>query len=193
MHVPIPCHGGASHSRLLNSLSQLVLGLSVEYETITSTPYIATVCRQVCCMYWGHLGHFHRAISHLTWYKIVCMRYLACTFNQMKSINMLSSLFSCLCMTMLTSNSSGNIQKHGYLGCFHAASARENISWVWVIDLIDKSHNAPVPYSTILHSEQKCAHFCSERSIVGYATGAFLDLHISVLNGALWNILWKLS
>ena len=34
---------------------------------------------------------------------------------------------------MLTSISSGNMQKHGYLGCFHAAPARENISWVCVI------------------------------------------------------------
>ena len=29
-------------------------------------------------------------------------------------------------------------------------------------DLIHKSQNAPVPYPTMLHSEQKCAHFCSE-------------------------------
>ena len=117
---------------------------------------VATVCRQVRCMYWGHLGHFHRAISHLKWYEIVCIRYLACTFSQMKYINKFSTffcnlelsdiffgdllrfeyittLFSCLCMSMLTSNSSGNMQKHGYWGCFHAASARENISWVWVI------------------------------------------------------------
>ena len=28
-------------------------------------------------MYWEHLGHFNRAISHLKWHKIVCMRYLA--------------------------------------------------------------------------------------------------------------------
>ena len=28
----------------------------------------------------------------------------------------------------------------------------------------------------MLHSEQKCAHFCSEWSIVGYGTGAFWDL-----------------
>ena len=34
---------------------------------------------------------------------------------------------------MLTSNPNGNMQKHGYLGCFHAASTRKNISWVWVI------------------------------------------------------------
>ena len=34
---------------------------------------------------------------------------------------------------MLTPNSSGNMQNHGYLGCFHAASARENISGVWGI------------------------------------------------------------
>ena len=37
---------------------------------------------------------------------------------------------------MLTPNSSGNMQKHGYLGCFHAASAGENISEVWGIALI---------------------------------------------------------
>ena len=102
---------------------------------------VATVCHQVHCMYWGYLGHFHRAISHLKLYKFVCMRYLARIFSQMKSINMLSmffcnlgfpdilfgdllqfeyitSLFSCLCMSMLTSNSSRNMQKHGYLGCF---------------------------------------------------------------------------
>ena len=51
---------------------------------------VATVCHQVRCMYWGHLGHFQRAISHLKWYNIVCMRYLACTFCQMKSIKMFS-------------------------------------------------------------------------------------------------------
>ena len=83
------------------------------------------------------------------------MIYLACTFIQMIFIDMffvffqsgvprhsagdllrfeyITSLFSCLCISMLTSNSSGNMQKHGYLGCFHAAFARENVSWVWVI------------------------------------------------------------
>ena len=34
---------------------------------------------------------------------------------------------------MLTPNSSGNMQKHGYWVCFHAASTRENISGVCVI------------------------------------------------------------
>ena len=33
-------------------------------------------------------------------------------------------------------------------------------------------------YPTMLHSEQKCAHFCSEWSIVGYGRGAFWDLWI---------------
>ena len=33
------------------------------------------------------------------------------------------------------------------------------------------------------HSEQKCAHFCSEWCILGYGTGAFWDLWIrSILN-----------
>ena len=51
---------------------------------------VAIVCHQVGCMHWGHLGHLHRVISHLKWYKIVCMRYLTCTFCQMKYINMFS-------------------------------------------------------------------------------------------------------
>ena len=38
------------------------------------------------------------------------------------------------------------------------------------------SHNAPVSYPTIHHSEQKCAHFCSEWCIVGYGTGALWEL-----------------
>ena len=44
------------------------------------------------------------------------------------------------------------------------------------IDQPHKSHNAPVPYPTMHHSEQKCAHFCSEWCIVGYGTGALWDL-----------------
>ena len=58
------------------------------------------------------------------------------------------------------------------------------------IDLIHKSQNAPVPYTTMLHSEQKCAHFCSEWSIVGYGTGAFWDLwnwSILVTATVLWD------
>ena len=45
-----------------------------------------------------------------------------------------------------------------------------------VIDLINKSQNVPVPYPSILYSEQKCAYFCSEWSIVGYGAGASWDL-----------------
>ena len=40
-----------------------------------------------------------------------------------------------------------------------------------LIDQIHKSHNAPVPYPTMPHSEQKCAHSCSECCTVGYGTG----------------------
>ena len=115
---------------------------------------VATVCHrgQARCMYWEHLGHIHRAISHLKWCKIVRIRYLARTFIQMKSSNTFFMFFAiwssqtfpleiycglniyihcfhvyvyqCWPQTM---------QKHGYLECLHAASARENISWVWVI------------------------------------------------------------
>ena len=46
------------------------------------------------------------------------------------------------------------------------------------IDHFHNSQNAPVTYPTMLHSEQKCGHFCSEWSIVGYGTGAFRELWI---------------
>ena len=108
---------------------------------------VATVCHQVRFMYWEQLGHFNRAISHLKWHKIVCMRYLAwnpltcfpcicnlestdISYGDLLRVEHRTSLFSCLLMSMLTTNSSDNMQKHGYLGCFHAASATENISGV---------------------------------------------------------------
>ena len=100
----------------------------------------------------GHLGGFQRDISHLTWHEIVCMRYLTCTFSQMKSINMFSmffcnleftdisfehllrfehrtSLFSCLCMSILTPNSSGNMQKHGCFGMFSFCVHKGKYIW----------------------------------------------------------------
>ena len=43
------------------------------------------------------------------------------------------------------------------------------------MDLIHKSQNAPILYPTMLHPEQKSAHF-SEWSIMGYETDAFWDL-----------------
>ena len=49
---------------------------------------------------------------------------------------------------------------------------------VQIIDQLHKSLNTPVPYPTMLHSEQKCARFCSEWSIMGYGTGAFWELWI---------------
>ena len=45
-----------------------------------------------------------------------------------------------------------------------------------MIYLIHKFQNAPVLYHTIIHSVQKFAHFCCERSIVGCGTGALWDL-----------------
>ena len=122
----------------------LSFNISLKYNYVNPICCVATVCHQVRCMYWGHLGHFHMAISHLKWYKIACMRYLACAFSQMKYINMFSMFLQSgvprhflwrfiavwiynltIFMSMLTSNSSGNMQKLGYLGCFHAASARK--------------------------------------------------------------------
>ena len=51
-----------------------------------------------------------------------------------------------------------------------------------ITELIKQSQNAPVPYPTMPHSEQKCAHFCSEWNVVRYVTGA---------DWALWN--WSID
>ena len=44
------------------------------------------------------------------------------------------------------------------------------------IDQIPISYIVPVPYPTMHHSEQRCAHLCSEWGIVGYGTGALWNL-----------------
>ena len=41
----------------------------------------------------GAFVSFHRAISHLKWYKIICTRCLAYTFSQMKSINRAKNIY----------------------------------------------------------------------------------------------------
>ena len=48
-------------------------------------------------------------------------------------------------------------------------------------ELIHKSHSAPVPYPTMHHSEQKCAHFCSEWCIMGYGTTVLRVCEICLL------------
>ena len=64
--------------------------------------------------------------------------------------------------------------------CQHSPGKRQpDVFWKRGHDSIEqfhKSHNAPVSYPTIHHSEQKCVHFCSELCIVGYRTGALWDL-----------------
>ena len=84
--------------------------------------------------------------------------------------------------------------------CYFSVRNRSvrTFSYPVLIAHLTRSHNAPVPYPTMHHSEQKCSHFCSEWCIVGYGTYAFWDLwirsisyQISTLNiiyGALW--LW---
>ena len=52
---------------------------------------------------------------------------------------------------------------------------RQCTRWL-AIHLIHKSHNAPVPYPTMHHSEQKCAHFCSQWWIMGYGKGALWEM-----------------
>ena len=85
---------------------------------------VATVCHQVRFMYWEHLGHFYRDISHLKWN--VFAIWSPQTFHMVIycGLNLELHCFHVYCMSMLTTNSSDN------LGCFHAAPATENISGV---------------------------------------------------------------
>ena len=69
--------------------------------------------------------------------------------------------------------------------CYTPALAHMGTHVTTLIDLIHKSHNAPVLYPTMHHSEQKFTHFCSEWCIVGYGTGASWDLWH-------WSVLWGL-
>ena len=50
-------------------------------------------------------------------------------------------------------------------------SLNSSLDWDGTVDRFHKSHNTPVPYPTMYHSEQKCAHSCFEWCIVGYGTG----------------------
>ena len=73
-------------------------------------------------------------LNLLTCFSCFCnLEFPDISFADLLRFEYITSLFSCLCISMLTPNFSGNMQKHGYLGCFHAASARRNISWVLVI------------------------------------------------------------
>ena len=64
-----------------------------------------------------------------------------------------------------------------FLGCNYLSML--GIKWwceTWTpIDQFYKSQNALVACPKMLHSEQKCTHFCSERSILLYGTGALWD------------------
>ena len=62
-----------------------------------------------------------------------------------------------------------------------AAHHLSTVIWLWYCDQVPieqfhESQNLPALYPTMLHSEQKYAHSCSEWSIMGYGTGAFWDL-----------------
>ena len=97
-------------------------------------------------------------------------------------------LFSILTLQVITVASWPDFPSgsHGVRRAVMAAT--HNMSWsgsgesaIWnMLILIDKSHKSRdvlVPYPTIHHSEQKCAHFCCEWCIVGYWTGALWDLY----------------
>ena len=62
-----------------------------------------------------------------------------------------------------------------WLGAYGKWSLLSDKNWELKIIQSQKSDIAPVPYPTVDHSEQKCAHFFSEWCIVGHWTGAVWD------------------
>ena len=87
-------------------------------------------------------------------------------------------LLNCLLNSLprLTSTTSSQLFITGPLEW--EATGGKSVYWPWAFaaDQFHKSQNAPVPYLTMIHSNQKSAHFCSEWSIMGYGTNAFWDL-----------------
>ena len=78
------CHHelwATSVSRPFSSLN-CCSGFTEQLCLITSAPYavLPLFGTRFAASTGGHLYRFHRAISHLKWYKIVCKRYLACIF-----------------------------------------------------------------------------------------------------------------
>ena len=58
----------------------------------------------------------------------------------------------------------------------HNKEQRKSSSLKYLLDLVSNWPNSQIPYPTMLRSEQKYVHLCSEWSIVGYGTSAFWDL-----------------
>ena len=56
--------------------------------------------------------------------------------------------------------------------CLKTSEGTTNLT----IEQIHKSHDTPISYPKMHHSEQKCAHFSSEWCFVGYRAGAWRDL-----------------
>ena len=81
-------------------------------------------------------------VHSIRWNLLICFPCICnrgfpdISFGDLLRFEHRTPLFSCLCMSMLTPNSSGNMQNHGHLGYFHAVSTRENISGVWGIGIL---------------------------------------------------------
>ena len=56
------------------------------------------------------------------------------------------------------------------------------------LDESDKSHNAPVPYHIMHHSERKCAYFLPELYTVGYMAGVVWPVWEHFLSDLLWRM-----
>ena len=121
-----------------------------------SVVYLLCICQEVC------VGVFYYVPSHF-W---ICSWSMA-----LKCMNLLNSWICDFSIMDFLQN--WWISESVYI-----FTNMQLIAYKMAIDLIHKSQNAIVPYPTMHQSEQKCAHFCSECSIVGYRTGAVCDLWI---------------
>ena len=78
------------------------------------------------------------------------------------------------------------VSNHWQLDSSFNSLFRNGLGWrralhdtiVHTMDQLNKSHNTPVSYPTMHHSEQKCTYLCSNWCIVGYGIGVMWGLWI---------------
>ena len=82
---------------------------------------------------------------------------------------------------MLTPNCSGNIQKHGWLWCFHPVSAREHISGVYLIRILEVwKHEGGKCISMLPWAYQYCILVYAQMNYLSLLTHLPLVPHVCI-------------
>ena len=114
----------------------------------------------ICCPW---LSWLLRLFCHLLWWNITYTR------ENVFQILMMSAVWAILLTYQLISAEFKTwICNHTLTNLHRFIRWNPTIIHPCIIDQLRKSQNAPEPSSALLHSEQNCAHFCSEWSILGF-------------------------